>query len=148
MTPRERNALVATHIFDWKPGPCDGDQGEQSNSSDGWFCLKCGEEGCWGDNFDHEEIPQRYTRSLDLTMQALEQAKQKVHIQVFILARYSEQFEMHLHYYPKQDDIFSVKHINSHCVQAERLPREICKLLLRALDVDLGTWEEEEEDDG
>lgn len=59
------NELVARRIFGWEPGPCDGEMGEQPWSPDGWFCMKCGYEGSWGDSFEHTEIAPRYTESLD-----------------------------------------------------------------------------------
>lgn len=65
LSVEESNDLVARRIFGWEPGPCDGYMGEQPESSDGWFCMKCGYEGSWGESFEHTEIAPRYTESLD-----------------------------------------------------------------------------------
>lgn len=72
LTPEQRNALVAEKVMGWKPGICDGSMGEQPCSPDGWFCQKCGEEGYWGDDFEHEEIAPRYTQSMDLAWKIVE----------------------------------------------------------------------------
>ena len=74
LTPQQRDTLVAEKIMGWRATPCDGEQGEQPISSDGWFCLKCGYDGNWGDSFEHMELPPRYTTRLD----AIKQLRQRM----------------------------------------------------------------------
>lgn len=72
MTQDQRDELVAKRVMGWTPGICDGEWGEQPNSSDGWYCMKCGYEGHWGAGFEHENIPPRYTVSMNAAWQVVE----------------------------------------------------------------------------
>ena len=75
LTPDERDRVVAEKVMGWQAKPCDGEMGELPTSSDGWFCQSCGYSGDWGDGFEHEEVPDRYTRSLDIAWKIVEHFK-------------------------------------------------------------------------
>jgi hypothetical protein len=46
---------------------CDGETGEQPNSSDGWYCLKCGYQGHWGSGgYEHIEVPPLYSTDISV----------------------------------------------------------------------------------
>jgi hypothetical protein len=76
LTAEERDHLVAEKVLEWKQGICDGEMGELPCSPDGWFCQKCGYSGCWGDDYEHEEIPPRYTQSMSTAWKVVEHITQ------------------------------------------------------------------------
>jgi hypothetical protein len=65
LSSEQRNRLVATEVMGWQAKECDGEIGEQPISPDGWYCLRCGYDGSWGDGMTHEENPPRYSESMD-----------------------------------------------------------------------------------
>ncbi len=72
LTAEERNHLVATKVMGWTQGICDGEILEQGNSCDGWYCAKCGYCSCWGDDFEHEQIPLCYSQCMSLAWKIVE----------------------------------------------------------------------------
>lgn len=71
LSPEQRNRLVAEKVMGWKSKNCNGEIGEKSISSDGWYCLKCGYSGYWGDDQEHEQVPLHYTTDMNVAMEVI-----------------------------------------------------------------------------
>jgi hypothetical protein len=76
MNEREKSAALAERIGRWGPGIiCDGEHGEQPNSSDGWFCMTCGYEGSWGSDTEHAVVPPNLLADMQAAWTVIEWTK-------------------------------------------------------------------------
>jgi len=80
---RELDKLVESTFFGWKEGmECDGEIGELPISSDGWFCLKCGYQGTWGEDTTHYQQPKPRSTDIAAAWEILKELNKKTYVRV------------------------------------------------------------------
>lgn len=74
LTSDEQDRIVAEKIMGWQAKICDYVDYEPISSVT-WQCRSCGYCGRWDDDFEHEELPSHYTRSMDAAWKIAEHFK-------------------------------------------------------------------------
>jgi hypothetical protein len=129
-TPAQRDEMVATKVMGWVPGICDGEMGEQPCSSDGWFCQKCGHDGYWGDDFEHEQLPPHYTASMDAAWKVIEHFIGQHPYSYIDIERGRQYMRVCINVYPNDNiDLPILRYSTQHSVPSEAL----CLVALRAV---------------